>query len=601
MKKFYLLAAVALVALASCTSDEFVGENIPPTTSNTDGAIVFGSSASKITRATSNTGDPHVMLDNQFKVYGVKSGATAGTYQNVFVNYGVWWDNSKTTTSNSDSWEYVESGTSVAHGSSDNPMSISNQTIKYWDHSAADYRFVAGSPYQAFTFGINSTTYAIETATVTGLAGHINPNTSGTAMSTAPIYIAEPLIITETNYATGYGTAPVTFNFVRQQSRVRVGIFETIPGYKITEIKFYPYDTSDWGTTPSNNIVLASTTASYFQGGSADAVVGTITYNWTTTPASYSFTYAAASGKSLVQQKNWYGGEYNYAASGSDAAWGQMAITSTESNIKKLYGKDADMDAITGYFTVLPTAATTASPLLIKCDYTLTSEVDNSGETIKVYGATAAIPAAFCKWAPNTSYTYLFKISDNTNGKTNPNKPAVGLFPITFDAVAIAENNAEVGYITTVSTPSITTYQDGSVTTTGIKYVPGSGKVIYFTVQDDTNGTLQTLKTDDDGTVGCVKVYWLGTDPKTEADLQVTPPTSGDVLSSTNPDGSVALALPGSAWSHNGQSIASGKYGTFTPGAAGYYAIQYLTTAAGTNPVTPAAYTYKVVHVEAAN
>lgn len=596
MKKNLFLAALAFVAMASCTSDEFVGENTSPTPDNAAGAIQFGSEASKITRATKNTGTVSQMLDGQFKVYGTKNvkNGNDDAYSTVFPSYIAWNNNSLiATTSNPDGsdtsngWEYVGT-TSIKYGEAQTSLA-SEQTIKYWDFAAANYHFVAGSP--AGNFQYITTSNDVTGATVTGLAGHISANSTGTGITTDPVYIAEPVKVEPGDYA-----KPVTFRFVRQQSRVRVGIFETIPGYKITEIKFYPYNESsnDWGTTSGDNIVLASTTANYFQGGASDVVVGTITYDWSTTPASYSFTYDAAVNKTLVQKKNWYGGKYN---DGTDPAWTEMAITSSETNIGKLYGKDADMDAITGYFTVLPTAATTASPLLIKCDYTLTSEVDNSGETIKVYGATAAIPAAFCKWAPNTSYTYLFKISDNTNGKTNPNKPAVGLFPITFDAVAIAENNAEVGYITTVSTPSITTYQEGSVTATGIKYVPGSGKVIYFTVQDDTNGTLKTLNTTD-GSVGCVKVFWLGTTAKTEADLQLAAPESSAVLSTSNPSGSTALELPSSAWSHNGQSIASGNYGTFTPGAVGYYAIQYLTTAAESS--TPAAYTYKVVHVETA-
>ncbi len=598
MKKNLFLAALAFVAVASCTSDEFVGENTSPTNGNTTDAIHFGSVASKITRATANTGTVAQMLDGQFRVAGVKSSTT--NFQKVFDNYGVWNTTPATgtwtsTTSDSHQWEYVEpSTTGVAHGSTDNPMSVSNQTIKYWDHSANDYRFVAGSPYGAFNFVFDGTTNAIVSATVTGLAGHINPNSSSTYTAPNPIYIAEPLIIPETSYATGYGKAPVTFSFVRQQSRVRVGIFETIPGYKITEIKFYPYGDSGWGSSSSDNIILASTTADYFQGGASDVVVGTITYNWATTPASYSFGYDAASGKTLVQQKNWYGGAYNYAASDPNPAWGEMAITSSETAIGKLYGKDGDMDPATGYFTVLPTAVnTTASPLLIKCDYTLSSEVDGSGETIKVYGATAAIPAAFCKWAPNTSYTYLFKINDNTNGVTSTSHTdKVGLFPITFNAVAVAEaTGTEQGYITTVSTPSITTYQEGSVTATGIEYKTGTA--INFTVQDDTNGSLKSLNTT--GTVGCVKVFWLGNTAQTEADLQVTEPTSA--LAGDNPNGSTALSLPTSAWDNNGQSITANNYGTFTPGAVGYYAIQYLVTAA--EGTTPAVYAYKVVYVGA--
>ena len=588
MKKIYLLAAVALVALASCTSDEFVGDNGSPNIgANGEKTITFGSNAAKVTRATSNTGTVSQMLDGQFLVYGTKNVQinSADAYSTVFPNY-VAWSSNTVTTSNPDGtasdatkgWEYVGT-TSTTYGT-DNTALSSEQTIKYWDYAAANYHFVAGSPVANFTYGFTSND--VTSATITGLAGHITANPtsgSGTAITTDPVYIAKPVTVLPDDY-----NKPVQFEFVRQQSRVRVGIFETIPGYKITNIKFYPYSTSDWDGTSSDNIILASTTADYFVG--ATNASATVTYNWSGSSPTYTFAYDASS---LTKAKNWYAGELN--ASG----W-EMATTSTESTIAKFYGTDNDMAATTGYFTVIPTpSATNASPLLIKCDYILSSVSDGSGETITIHGATAAIPAAFCKWAPNTSYTYLFKISDNTNGKTNPNKPAVGLFPITFDAVAIAENNAEVGYITTVSTPSITTYQEGSVTETGIKYVPGSGKVIYFTVQDDTNGTPKELNVTD-GTLGCVKVFYLGTTAKTEAELQVTPPSSNDVLSTSNPSNSTALELPSSAWSHNGQSVAANYYGTFTPGAVGYYAIQYVTA---TSPAV--AYTYKVVNVESVN
>lgn len=588
MKK-YLFIATALAALASCSNDEFVGENTTPTTSNTYGAIQFTPDAGKITRATANSGDTHVMLDNQFRVAGVKSGSSAGSnMQTVFNNYGVWWDNTKTTTSNSHYWEYVETNsTAQAHGTTDNPMALSNQTIKYWDHSAFDYRFVAGSPYQHFNFTIDANNN-ITSANVTGLSGHIDPNPSGSAITTYPVYIADPLIITEPSYSTAYGTAPVQFTFRRQQSRVRVGIYETIPGYKITAIHFY---TNGSGTAETGtNIILTSGTADYFVGGSSAQVKGTLTYTWTGEGApKYTFAYSDVDGtddaKKLKRAQNWYGG----------AITGVKAVTSNHTTVSEFYGTDDDMDG-SGYFTVLPTQVSTAAPILIKCDYTLQSEVDNSGETINVTGATAAIPAAFSKWEPNTTYTYLFKISDNTNGKTNKDEDAVGLYPITFDAVATADANGTAqGYITTVSIPSITTYQAESVTDKGIKYVPN--KEIYFTVQDNTNGELKTLNTTAN-TVGCVKVFWLGdfttypsTSPApTEADLQVTEPTTA--VSSSTPSGSTALSLPADAWTNNGQSVATTKYGKFTPGANGYYAIQYVTA---TSPAI--AYTYKVIKV----
>lgn len=99
------------------------------------------------------------------------------------------------------------------------------------------------------------------------------------------------------------------------------------------------------------------------------------------------------------------------------------------------------------------------NPLKIKVDYTLTS-TDNSGETIKVTGATATVPADYVKWAANTAYTYIFKISDNTNGTTGSGSDPKGLYPITFDAAVV--DMAENTYLTTVSTPSVTVSQNGT-------------------------------------------------------------------------------------------------------------------------------------------
>lgn len=416
---------------------------------------------------------------------------------------------------------------------------------------------MAGSPVLNFTYTKNANG-DIASATVTGLAGHLNPNT-GTAITTNPVYIANPVKVAKANY-----NQDVTFNFKRQQTFVRVGIFETIPGYRISDIEFYTVNGTDWVAPSANkNIVLASKTANYFQGATAGSAI--VTYDWTT--PSYTFDYEA---DGLTQAQNWYGG----------AMTGVPATTSTETTVANLYGSDADMAATTGYFTVIPMkSAAEAQPMLIKCDYTLTAE-DGNGETIKVTGATAAIPAAFCKWNPNTSYTYLFKISDNTNGTTgNPddNDPE-GLFPITFDAAVIAEQSGtEQGTITTVTTPSITTYQQGSVTAQGIKYT--KDKAIYVTAQNDETGELNTLSAlTSTPAAGMVQVYKLAGE-MTEADLQLTAPTT-----------TFTTTIGAAAFEINGQSVAAGKYLTFTPDVAGYYAVRYYTAANAS--------TYKVIKVE---
>lgn len=552
MKKYIFLAASALT-LASCSSDDFLGDTPGSTPTSANSTINFGGDAGKITRATSNEGTPQQMLDGQFLVYGVKK-TSETKLVSVFPNYSVWYDEAKNTTSNTNRWEYV--GTKDAANLGTGNITLSKeQTIKYWDYSASVYHFVAGSPIEAFSYNtpMDPTTGTdIKSATVTGLAGHYEANNTETALETNPVYIAAPVKITKDNYQ-----KPVTFTFQRQQSMVRVGLYETIPGYSITEIKFYDADGS---TATSSNIILTSATADYFVGGSN--VSGTVTYNWETPTPSYTFNYT--DNENLKKRQNWYAGALEN---------GVKATTSATTIISDLYGRDGDMDANNGYFIVMPTLASEASAILIKCDYTLKS-TDGSNEEIHVKGATAAIPAAYSKWENNTRYTYLFKISENTNGTTGGSNDPAGLYPITFDAVVTDEKQ---GTITTVATPSITTYQEGSVVDNTIKYV--ANKKIDVTVTESTSGAKQNLSTTGSA-VGHIAVYKF-TAPITEAEVQVKGTTGGGVTQVTN------------------GSVDDDVY-SFTPDGEGYYAIQYLTTAAAEGK--PEAYTYKVVYVaDAAN
>ena len=547
MNKYFLYAASAL-ALASCSSDDFLGEN-SGNGQNALSAINFGGDAGKITRATSNTGNAAQMLDGQFRIYGVKK---MGDTQlvSVFNEYSVWYvENKNTTTSNTDGWEYVGANGATNLGTG-NITLTKDQTIKFWDYSAPEYYFIAGSPITCFSHTLTPGN-KINSATIKGLAGHINANEAGQAITTNPVYIADPKVVKKADYQ-----KPVQFSFKRQQAMVRVGLYETIPGYSITEINFYEAGGSK--AKDGNNIILTSGKKDYFVGG--NNISGTITYDWTNETPSYTYEYSETD---LIKSQNWYAGKFE--------PHNALATVSTAA-VAALYGKDNDMST-NGYFTVIPTpSATTAAPILIKCDYTLTSD-DRSGETIKVTGAAAAIPAAFSKWEANTRYTYLFKISQNTNGYTGNDPSKAGLYPITFDAVVKASTDAMQGTVTTVSTPSITTYQDGSVTDNGIEYK--SGKAIKVTVTD-ANGKVQTLVAG--GTaVGSVAVYKF-TDAINEAEIQVKGTTG-------------ATAVTG--------EVTDNMF-TFTPETEGYYAIQYLTTAATTEPEAPAAYAYKVVYVKAA-
>ena len=583
-KNYFIFAAA--IALASCSVDEYMGENPEFTQTTKENIIGFGGGTGSMSRATSNEGTTEQMLDKQFKVYGwktVKVGTT-NTTQKVFEDYWVWYEGTNKTPSNpdatdgaNDGWEYVgvkdkQMPFKKPDNSSEDEVLEKTQYIKYWDYSASEYKFVAGSPISAFTF-VKATgdQNAIASATVEGLAGHIIPNSTNTAMTTNPVYIAKPVKITKdaSGEHNSYGN-PVKFDFVRQQSKVRVGIYETIKGYRIKSIEFYE-DAST--STTTNNVILFTEANNYFVGGSN--ITGTVTYNWNDTPnPSYTFQYDDAS---VTKDTKWYGGKFE----GIKATSSNPSKTSSNSTIKtdiieEFYGKDKDMDAETGYFIVLPTpSATNASALTLRCKYILESE-DGSNETITVTGATAAIPAAYCKWEPNKMYTYIFKISKETNGTTGTvDQDPEGLFPITFDAAAIAETDAKEGYETIINSPSITTYQKGSVTDNGIEYK--TGEEIVITVTDD-NGSLKTnLQTTTNNSEGYIAVYKLS-EEKTEAELVVNRP-SGSTKDVT---------IAGNTAKFTPEKVdITGEIGTY-----GYYAIEYC------YKLTPSpVYKYKVIKV----
>ena len=78
--------------------------------------------------------------------------------------------------------------------------------------------------------------------------------------------------------------------------------------------------------------------------------------------------------------------------------------------------------------------------------YKLISDTD---EKITVNDATVFVPADKCKWECNKAYTYIFKITKNSNGSTDPSKPInpdnptpdtdKALYPIVFDGCTVAD------------------------------------------------------------------------------------------------------------------------------------------------------------------
>lgn len=524
MKKIVLMAA-AIVTLAACTSEDYLGNEDAARVGKGEKAISFSSSTGRVTRATGEVAA--TALGNSFNVYGVKK--VGSTYTNVFAKdafsaatdynaqtYTVSWTTSTagTTASNTSDWEYVDE--------------VNNQTIKYWDYSADQYEFVA---YKATAGNPTITKYQKDGFTVTATADEL-----------AGLYIADKVTITEKN---GSPTMPATekdnkvgdivkFTFRAGAAKVRLGIFTTIKGYVVKNVKFRPQG-DEFEATTANAKLCGS-----FNGSSASAGADT-----------YTVTYDATSG---IAQLATATSPSHYFDFGTFASTTSIGTSSTDPTWAS---GSADYHAVrpnTDHF----------GNMQLKVDYDLYNATTE--ETIHVKNARCVVPSIYMAWNPNYAYTYLFKISDNTNGTTGVEGTSPeGLYPITFDAVTVATTDGgEVGTITTVSTPAITTYKDGSVSSAGIAYTTASANPIYVTVNID--GTLQTLTSEN------LKLYTVpaGT---TEADLVLTSVTKTAVT------GSDAITVPlTAAETVQGINFAATTTAKFVPAAAKTYAVEFTDT-----------------------
>ena len=483
MKK-YLLFATALAALASCTSDDFVGETTSPTSKDV-GAIGFYTKSKAITRADVGA-DAAAKLNNNFVVEGIKTTDDNGTstVAEVFDNYNVNYveNTANTTASNTANWEYVNqailTGKTAAY----------EQSIKYWDFAASQYDFWA---YSLGRGSANVSTLAHD-ATLTSAAYTI----SGSKADLAEVYISD--LVTAYNPVKSVSgvadddTPPavmgneVELSFRSLLAKVRVGLYETIPGYSVRNVQFYP---AEDGTATDAAVLYASDevlpafddtskeaeyTVSFPTTGAAN--IGNSDYNKAHVEIT-SDDVASSIGFGTLTYGAHQDGKHEVTTGN---VWLQRsASTCTWATESRATAGD--------YSIVLPYE--TGAVLTLKLDYTLES-IDGTGETIVVHGATALVPAEFTQWKANYAYTYLFKISDNTNGLTNVlNTDKVGLYPITLDAVVVDNEEGTQETITTVATPSITTYSITSDVITNDEYTTSDD--IYVVATED--GSLMSM------------------------------------------------------------------------------------------------------------
>ena len=596
MKKFVLFAS-AIIAFASCTSESYTGTEEAARLAAGDKPITFGFDVPLPTRATGSAAA--TLLGNQFIVYGEKSEDADGykydkaaddAHQLVFQNYVVNYTASTayTTTSNIKDWEYV--GLTQGYGTNVVPQAGETQTIKYWDYSATNYVFTAFSALQTDLSSGKVTVTKIQEKT----DGNKVYDKGYTVVLTADadptkLYFSDRQVIAHGTGSTretpnAYG-GNVTFTFRNGVSQVRAAMYETVPGYQVEIDKFYYANAA----APAFSAMSTPGTDKFY------ANVPNLT---TDKGATLTVTYYETGTRQNQPKIAVTGTANNYLALGTNL----MAATTLGEDVANAVYDKSDKS----YTMVFPQESN-ATNLKLKVDYTLKNTT--TGETIKVTSASAEIPAEYLQWKPNFKYTYIFKISDNTNGSTGtPGTDPAGLYPITFDAAVVEAADGQAEYITTVSEPSITTFgvKSNKYVHDGTEYEAGSD--IYATIMEGSN-VITPSEGDGDGKVNYYSVaYKTGaTDaektayPITEASVAeaiaeaANVPSGGTpmiVCTKNNDLGAPVTTVP----TEDGLTVTQDAV-KFEGLAAGIYAIEYTASTAWTGTYKKV---YKVIKVTAA-
>lgn len=469
MKTFFsILSALVLVTLFGCTNDEIAGNNTSVNPKDA-GAIAFSGGSSMITRTTSYGATAAAKLGNTFVVYGTKhvtaEDETAANDAVVFNNFQIKWTSASagSNESNASDWGYL--------GLQSYDATPTSQGIKYWDYSAAQGHTFYAFSSSDISFPKNASDLVSVTKTTSDETSLYNKGYAVTIKNGASLnnlYFSDRVPVAKADY-----DKTVNFTFRNVATLLRVGFYETIPGYRVQIDKFYIDDDATAAVTSFSAMKDAKTDGFYASlqnvKGSTDQTVN-VTYYDNSDPTI----------ENRAKLTNPTGG-YNYA----------LKLGSGASIIGTNLGTSASSPTWVNseYTSVFPFEDNT-NPLLLKLDFTMYAE-DGSPDIIHVRGARAVVPAQYIKWKSNFAYTYIFKISDKTNGTTgnvdandDPTDPE-GLKPITFDAISVDVTEELQQTISSVSSNSITTYAEGAIVN---EYT--ASKPIYVVVSNSASGAV---------------------------------------------------------------------------------------------------------------
>lgn len=591
MKKILFFAATVAM-MASCADSDLIENGGQSTGQN--GAIGFVMQNKNMTRSYS---DLQTAGHYNFGVFAYKS---TDKVNPVMPNYLVgYYDNAKayqeTGTTVGDQagvadgksyWMYEGMGNTEYKGTyagaaldaahtSNNP----NQYLKYWDMAAAHTYFYAYAPYINGGVGVTATYVdgVAQTDKSTGNDTYVLTIPNGTIQAQM-VEDGEPHDMYEYMYASkkvakaDYGH-DVALEFHRLNAKVNIKFWEDVPGYKVRII--------DLGGNNSYKGVHATAAVKNpdFPAPASAAPYNTLSYS----------EYGYAGGKYYSQNgvkihfndgvkdgmKQFVGTEQTNAntlqfTAPTEAQIGETRFTAAKSPstyyaVPKGQGENLLANTTTDYSDAgaAEDAIYGVTGFTFHVSYELTAE--DTGERIVVKNATVHVPYGYCNWKGNTHYTYIFKITQNSNGSTDPDQdnfidtdPDVpttpALYPIVFDNCTVQdwdedESEWNITDGTTLAYHNITLKEssdekysyNAAAHTINVSIVDADRNLqhaIAYNAYDKTNATTMAKGgieiTAPDGTTDVTSMYTAGAgDPATAGTIAITTSTAAGVYTIT--------------------------------------------------------------------
>lgn len=473
MKKLMILSAATLM-FAACANEDLIDKTAGQ--NGKDGRISFVMQQRNATRAYTDLQESHY----NFGVFAYKS---TDEVTPVMPNYLVgYYDDAKayqlsgTTVDDqpgqADGWSYwmyegmgyneytgTYAGAAITDAFKSNNA---NQYLKFWDQNAEYTNFIAYSPY--INSNVKATaTYVDGTAqSATGSDVRVLNIPNGTLKDgyndpTLAEYMYASAHVTKDNYG-----HDVALHFQRLNAKVNIKFWEDVPGYKVRILTLQEgkYNEGVYAAPAihkSNDHSVGSYGVYGYRAGqyytengvkiqfNANAVkTNMLQYEGTTASTETQLKFVAPTDAQI--------GENRYAASESETTYYAIPKGSDAAVLE-----DGNTDITNPAGTLNSDLKYTGFTFHVT--YELTAE--DTGETIKVSDATVFVPATYCNWVENTHYTYIFKITKNSNGTTvdptdpsnpdvDPSDPEVptvnALYPIVFDNCTVeawTENETE--------------------------------------------------------------------------------------------------------------------------------------------------------------